>query len=75
LGLTRDAGALLAWQKMANALEGPHARHAGCLGSTDEDAAASFPRRALVPVMDAPLTSPEFADALRAFCKDVVAAP
>ena len=61
---------------MAKALEGAHAKHAGCLASTDEgfeDAAASVPKARLVSVMDAPLTSPEFADALRAFCKDVVA--
>jgi hypothetical protein len=30
--------------------------------------------RNVVSVTDAPLTSPEFAEALRAFCKDVVAA-
>jgi hypothetical protein len=53
------------------------AKHEGCLASTDEgfeDAAATFPEARLVSVTDAPLTSPEFAEALRAFCKDVVAA-
>lgn len=34
--------------------------------------APTLPRRAM-SVTDAPLTSPEFAEALRAFCKDVAA--
>jgi hypothetical protein len=53
------------------------AKHEGCLASTDEgfeDAAATFPQARLLSVTDAPLTSPEFAEALRAVCKDVVAA-
>jgi hypothetical protein len=33
-----------------------------------------LPAARLVSVTDAPLTSPEFAEALRAFCEDVVAA-
>ena len=51
-------------------LDGPvlFAQHEGCLASTDEglaDAAATLPRRALVSATDAPLTSFEFAEALR----------
>jgi pimeloyl-ACP methyl ester carboxylesterase len=48
------------------------AKHEGCLGSTDEgfeDAAAAFPRAETISVTDAPLTSPDFADALRGFCE------
>jgi pimeloyl-ACP methyl ester carboxylesterase len=47
------------------------AKHQGCLGSTDEgfeDAVAAFPRARTVSVADAPLTSREFAEALRSFC-------
>jgi pimeloyl-ACP methyl ester carboxylesterase len=47
------------------------AKHEGCLGSTDEgfeDAVAAFPRAQTVAVSDAPLTSDEFAAALREFC-------
>ncbi len=58
-------------------LPSPLRQARGLLASTDEgfeDAAATFPRAAFVSVTDAPLTSPEFAEALRAFCKDVVAA-
>jgi hypothetical protein len=50
------------------------AKHEGCLGSTDEgfeDAAAAFPHAQTVSVTDAPLTSPEFAEALRAFCEGI----
>jgi hypothetical protein len=53
------------------------AKHEGCLASTDEgfeEAAATFLEARLVSVTDAPLTSPEFAEALRPFCRDVVAA-
>jgi pimeloyl-ACP methyl ester carboxylesterase len=45
--------------------------HVGCLGSTQEgfdDAAAAFPHAKTVGVKDAPLTSVEFAEALREFC-------
>jgi pimeloyl-ACP methyl ester carboxylesterase len=48
------------------------AKHAGCLGSTDEgfeDMAAAFPQAETIAVTDAPLTSPEFAAALREFCQ------
>ena len=47
------------------------AKHEGSLASTHEgldDAAATFPEARLVSVTDAPLTIPEFAEALRAFC-------
>jgi pimeloyl-ACP methyl ester carboxylesterase len=47
------------------------AKHEGCLASTAEgfeDAASAFPRAKTISVHDAPLTSPEFADALREFC-------
>jgi pimeloyl-ACP methyl ester carboxylesterase len=47
------------------------AKHEGCLGSSDEgfeDAVAAFPRASTVATTDAPLTSPEFAGALREFC-------
>jgi pimeloyl-ACP methyl ester carboxylesterase len=48
------------------------AKHEGCLGSTDEgfeDAVAAFPRAQTVSVSDAPLSSEEFAAALREFCR------
>jgi pimeloyl-ACP methyl ester carboxylesterase len=47
------------------------AKHQGCLGSTDEgflEAVAAFPRARTVSVVDAPLTSDAFAEALRSFC-------
>ena len=50
------------------------ANHVGCLGSTQEgfdDAAAAFPHAKTVRVEDAPLTSVEFAEALREFCQAV----
>ena len=50
------------------------AKHAGCLGSTEEgfeDAAAAFPRAKTVAVEDAPLSSEKFADALRDFCEEI----
>jgi len=53
------------------------AKHVGCLGSTEEgfnDAAAAFPRAKTVAVEDAPLSSEKFAEALREFCEEVVAA-
>jgi pimeloyl-ACP methyl ester carboxylesterase len=52
------------------------AKHEGCLGSTDEgfdDAAAAFPEAQTIAVTDAPLTSPEFAEALREFCEKALA--
>jgi hypothetical protein len=52
------------------------AKHEGCLGSTDEgfeDAAAAFPQAQTIAVTDAPLTSPEFAEALREFCEKALA--
>ena len=62
-----DIGALLAQ------IECPllFAKHEGCLGSTDEgfeDVAAAFPDARTIAVTDAPLTSEEFAEALRGFC-------
>jgi hypothetical protein len=65
-----DMGALLAQ------LDCPllFANHVGCLGSTQEgfdDAAAAFPDAKTVAVEDAPLTSVEFAQALREFCQEV----
>lgn len=53
------------------------ANHVGCLGSTQEgfdDAAAAFPRARVVRVKDAPLSSVDFAEALRQFCEEVSAA-
>lgn len=50
------------------------AKHEGCLGSTDEgfeDAAAAFPQAQTISVSDAPLTSPDFAEALRVFCQPI----
>lgn len=47
------------------------ANHVGCLGSTQEgfdDAVAAFPHAKTVAVEDAPLSSVEFAEALREFC-------
>jgi pimeloyl-ACP methyl ester carboxylesterase len=47
------------------------AEHDGCLGSTPEgfeDAVGAFPQAKTVSVTDAPLTSEEFAKALREFC-------
>jgi pimeloyl-ACP methyl ester carboxylesterase len=54
------------------------ANHVGCLGSTQEgfdDAAAAFPHAKTVAVKDAPLSSMEFAAALREFCESAVAVP
>jgi pimeloyl-ACP methyl ester carboxylesterase len=67
-----DIGALLAQ------LDCPllFANHVGCLGSTQEgfdDAAAAFPRAKSVKVKDAPLSSVEFAAAIREFCEQVSA--
>jgi pimeloyl-ACP methyl ester carboxylesterase len=53
------------------------AKHVGCLGSTEEgfeDAVAAFPQAKTVAVEDAPLSSEEFADAMRQFCEGVVTA-
>jgi pimeloyl-ACP methyl ester carboxylesterase len=53
------------------------AQHVGCLGSTEEgfeDAAAAFPEARTVAVEDAPLTSGKFADAIRDFCEEILAA-
>jgi pimeloyl-ACP methyl ester carboxylesterase len=53
------------------------AKHVGCLGSTEEgfeDAVAAFPQAKTVAVEDAPLSSVEFADAMRQFCEGVVTA-
>jgi hypothetical protein len=50
------------------------AKHVGCLASTPEgfdDAAAAFPHAKTVAVEDAPLSSVEFAEALRRFCEEV----
>jgi pimeloyl-ACP methyl ester carboxylesterase len=50
------------------------AKHEGCLLSTDEgfeDAVSAFPDARTVVVPDAPSSSEEFAEALRAFCLDV----
>jgi hypothetical protein len=52
------------------------ANHVGCLGSTQEgfdDAAAAFPRARVVRVKDAPLSSIDFAEALREFCEGITA--
>jgi pimeloyl-ACP methyl ester carboxylesterase len=52
------------------------ANHVGCLGSTQEgfdDAAAAFPNAKTVKVKDAPLSSAEFAAAVRDFCEQVQA--
>jgi pimeloyl-ACP methyl ester carboxylesterase len=52
------------------------ANHVGCLGSTQEgfdDAAAAFPHASVVRVHDAPLSSVEFAVALREFCEGITA--
>jgi pimeloyl-ACP methyl ester carboxylesterase len=51
------------------------AKHVGCLGSTEEgfeDAVAAFPQAKTVAVEDAPLSSVEFADAIRDFCEGVI---
>jgi pimeloyl-ACP methyl ester carboxylesterase len=53
------------------------AKHVGCLGSTEEgfeDAAAALPKARTVAVVDAPLTSEKFADAIRDFCKQTLSA-
>jgi pimeloyl-ACP methyl ester carboxylesterase len=53
------------------------ANHVGCLGSSQEgfdDAVAAFPHAKTVRVKDAPLSSIEFAEALREFCVEVSAA-
>jgi len=50
------------------------AKHEGCLMSTDEgfeDAVAALPEAHTVAVPDAPQSSPQFAEALRAFCDEV----
>jgi pimeloyl-ACP methyl ester carboxylesterase len=52
------------------------ANHVGCLGSTQEgfdDAAAAFPHARVVRVDDAPLSSADFAEALREFCAEITA--
>jgi hypothetical protein len=51
------------------------AKHEGCLMSTEEgfdDAAAAFPQARTVSTIEAPLSSEKFADAVRAFCEDVL---
>jgi hypothetical protein len=53
------------------------AEHAGCLVMTPEgfrDAVAAFPRAQTVSAADSPSVSEEFAEALRKFCLNVVAA-
>lgn len=53
------------------------ARHRGCLLFTDEgfdDAVAAFPHARAVTCAEKPGTSPEFAQALREFCAQAVAA-
>jgi pimeloyl-ACP methyl ester carboxylesterase len=48
------------------------AKHEGCLVSTDEgfaDAVAALPHARVAAFDDPPAASPEFADAVRAFCK------
>jgi hypothetical protein len=53
------------------------AKHDGCLGSTDEgyeDIVAAFPEARTVICPEACTSSPAFAEALRAFCEEVVAA-
>jgi pimeloyl-ACP methyl ester carboxylesterase len=50
------------------------ANHVGCLGDTQEgfdDAAAAFPSAKTVKVKEAPLSSIEFAAAIRDFCEQV----
>jgi hypothetical protein len=50
------------------------AKHQGCLMNTDEgfdDAVAALPKAETVIVPKAPCTSPEFAEALRSFCRRV----
>jgi hypothetical protein len=52
------------------------AKHEGCLSSTDEgfeDAVAAFPAARTISVPEAPNVSSDFAQALRAFCEEVVA--
>jgi hypothetical protein len=54
------------------------AKHEGCLGWTDEgfeDAIAAFPQARVVSVPDAPIVSPQFADALREFCLSLSETP
>ena len=54
------------------------ARHRGCLLFTDEgfeDAARAFPDARAITCAEKPGTSREFAEALREFCAQVVAAP
>jgi hypothetical protein len=54
------------------------ARHRGCLLFTDEgfqDAVAEFPHARAITCAEKPGTSPEFAEALREFCTQRVAAP
>jgi hypothetical protein len=49
------------------------AKHDGCLSATEEgftDAVAAFPDARTVSVAESPTVSAEFADALRAFCRD-----
>jgi pimeloyl-ACP methyl ester carboxylesterase len=63
-----DIGALL------SQIDSPllFANHVGCLGSTQEgfdDAAAAFPQAKTVRMKGAPLSSIEFADAIREFCE------
>jgi hypothetical protein len=52
------------------------AKHEGCLGSTEEgfeDATEAFPRAKTISVAEAPLSSVDFARALREFCERVLA--
>ena len=54
------------------------ARHAGCLGETDEgfeDAAAAFPDASVVSVPESPSVSSDFAAALRSFVESVATKP
>jgi hypothetical protein len=54
------------------------ARHRGCLLFTDEgfqDVVAEFPHARAITCAEKPGTSPEFAEALREFCTQGVAAP
>jgi hypothetical protein len=50
------------------------AQHEGCLMSTEEgfeDAVAAFPQARTISVPEAPENSPQFAEALRAFCAEI----
>jgi pimeloyl-ACP methyl ester carboxylesterase len=52
------------------------AKHEGCLGATEEgfeDAVAAFPEARTVAVSEAPCNSPDFAEILRSFCRDLPA--